>query len=141
MYLEEHAPRKANGARTLFVEERFVVNRFVLCRHVFTSNCFQCLFVYSSHVAENAIQPSFHRFIPAEQTSSAGRVVEIRFHLVIAQLVHDQYQDLPSVRSTRQILRQNWSETAVIVVPLQSRQFGLGITMVHTPHVHLYVRR
>ena len=105
---------------------KFMANSFVFLWDILPANVLECLFISHSHFAEYIIRSCSHCFVPTAQSPSSGRVVKIGLHLVIAQFIHHQDQDFPVVRSTCQIFRQNRSKTAVIVISLQKRQFGLG---------------
>ena len=67
---------------------------------------------------EHKVQCLARRFILTNQSSTPGRGVKVGLHLVIAQLVDDQNQNLSLLRLTCQVMSQDGPETAVIIVPL-----------------------
>ena len=102
---------------------------FVLLFEIFPSISFERLSVSCVNLLEYPVYMRSHYFIIAHDPPSfcSACVVEVQLHLVIAQPVHYQHQDLRLVRVALQILCQDRAETAVVVVPLYMReQFGLA---------------
>ena len=110
-YLEEQRSSKSDRTSAFMVllnvlatghSERVVVNRIYL--------------------AEGLLHLRSRLLILTEHTAIviARWVVKVRFHLVIALLVHNEHQHLSGVRCTVEIMCQNWTQAAIVIVSLNT---------------------
>ena len=96
---------------------------FVLLFEIFPSVSFERLSVSCVYLLEYLVHVWSHYFVLTHDASSFcfGCIVEVELHLMIAQPIHYQHQDLRLVRVALQILCQDGAETAVVIVPLSMR--------------------
>ena len=109
-HLEESVRRHPYGARC-----------FVLVAvDILSSNVFEGPLVYSIHGVEHVVHACLPSAYHAPVTLVGGP--EVCLHLVVPQLVDDESEDLPRARLA-QVICQDRTEAAVVVVPLHRRRW------------------